>query len=144
MTMTTRTRIATTIIAASALAATHYGQAMNVMEFGRTGKLWHWGAVAAFGFALRSVALVNRWWALFPAAMPGAVTFYLYRLTDYSTPWDSESIGSPSQPVLYVVLLLLGSGFYAAVLSIGFLPRLAWDAARRRLSRRSRVPSLRG
>jgi hypothetical protein len=143
--MTTRTRIAITAAAALALAVTHYGQAMNVTDFGQTRDLWAWGNAAAFGFALLAVVLVNRWWALLPAAIPSAVTFYLYTFTDYSTPWDSEGLVFPSQPIFYAVVLLFVVGFHAAVLSIGFLLRPVWRAARRLwISRRGRVPSLRG
>jgi FtsH-binding integral membrane protein len=145
MTITTRTRVAITVLAALALAATHYGQAMHVADPGQARDLWDWSALAAYVLAVIGVFLVDRWWALLPAAAPTAVTFYLYNFTGYSTPWDSESIGSPSQPVFYAVLLLIGIGIQAAILSIGFLPRRVWDwGHRRRVSHRGRVPSPRG
>jgi len=129
--MTTRTRIAITIASAAALAVTDYGQAMSVTDFGLQRDLWSWGTLAATGLAVIGVSLVNRWWALLPAAVPSAVIFYLYSFTDYSTPWDSEGLIFPGQPIFYLVVLLFVVGFYAAVLSIGFLPRLVWRAGRR-------------
>ena len=139
--MSTRTRVAITVASALALAVTHYGQAMNATDFGQTRDLWTWGSMAAFGFALLAVVLVDRWWALLPAVIPSAVTFYLYSFTGYSTPWDSEGLVFSSQPIIYAVVLLLVVGFHAAVLSIGFLPRLVWDAGRRiRAGHRGRAP----
>jgi hypothetical protein len=143
--MTTRTRVAITAASALALAVTHYGTAMNVTDFGQARDLWAWGNVATFAFALLAVVLVNRWWALLPAAVPSAVTFYLYTFTDYSTPWDSEGLVFPSQPIFYAAVLLFVVGLHAAVLSIGFLPRPAWRAGRRLwISHRGRLPSPRG
>lgn len=125
--MTTRTRIGITAVAALALGVATYGAAMSPP--GRD--IWEWSELAAFGLALVAVFLVNRWWALLPAFVPSAVTFYLYTFTSYSTPWDSESIGNPDQPVTYAILLLFVVALEAAVLSIGFLLRLVWNAGRR-------------
>jgi hypothetical protein len=145
MTMTTRTRVAITLAATLAVAATEYGKAMSVTDFGLRGDLWDWGGLAAFAFALVGVSLVNRWWALLPAVAPSAVTFYLYSFTDYSTPWDSEGLVFPSQPVFYAAALLFAAGLYAAVLAVGFLPRPIWRGGRRLwLSHRGRAPSPRG
>jgi K+-sensing histidine kinase KdpD len=129
--MTGRTRIAITLAAALALAVAHYGQAMHVADPGSARDLWDYGVVAAYVVAIVGVALVDRWWALLPAFVPGAVTFYLYNFTSYSTPWDSESVGDLNEPIAYAVLLLLAAGIQVAVLSIGFLPRRVWDVGRR-------------
>jgi ABC-type dipeptide/oligopeptide/nickel transport system permease subunit len=129
--MTTRGRIAIVLAAALALAATKYGQAMSVTDFGLQRDVWDWGALAAFAFALVGVVLVNRWWALLPAVAPSAVTFYLYSFTDYSTPWDSEGLIFPSVPLFYAAVLIFAVGLSAAVLAIGFLPRPLWRAGRR-------------
>jgi hypothetical protein len=126
--MTTRTKIAITVASALALAITNYGQAMSVTDFGLQQDLWDWGALAATLLAVVGVSLVNRWWALLPAAIPSAVTYYLYSFTDYSTPWDSEGLIYPSQPFIYAAVLLFVVGLHAAVLSIGFLPRPVWRA----------------
>lgn len=124
--MTTRTRIGVTLFSALALGVAQYGNAWSVGAPGSERDIWHWSLLAAYALAVIGVSLVDRWWALLPAVAPVAVTFYLYNLTSYSTPWDSESIGNPSEPVFYAVLLLLGIALQAAVLSIGFLPRRAW------------------
>jgi hypothetical protein len=133
--MTSRTRIAITIASALALGVSHYGSAWSVGTPGLERDIWDWSVLAAYAFALATVALVDRWWALLPAAVPTAVTFYLYNLTDYSTPW--ETIGSPSEPVAYAFLLLIGVAVQAAMLSIGFLPRRVWQWGRR--ARRSQA-----
>jgi glucan phosphoethanolaminetransferase (alkaline phosphatase superfamily) len=130
--MTTRTLFGITLASALALAVAHYGQAMTIVSQGPDHTLWHWGVIAAYVFAIFAVVLVDRWWALLPAVVPIAVSFYLYNLTDYSTPWDSESIGNPSEPVSYAFLLLLGTALQMAVLSIGFIPRRVWRLSRGR------------
>jgi hypothetical protein len=124
--MTTRTRIGITVIAALALGVTEYGARMSPP--GRD--IWEWSELAAYGLAVAAVFLVNRWWALLPAAVPSAVTFYLYTFTSYSTPWDNESLGNPDQPVTYAIVLLFVVAFEAAVLSVGFLLRWIWNAVR--------------
>jgi hypothetical protein len=139
--MTTRTRIGITLASALALGVARYGNAMNIAASTPASEIWRWGVLAAFGLAIVGVFLVDRWWALLPAVVPSAVTFYLYVLTDYSTPWDSESIGNPSEPVTYAFLLILGIALQAAVLSIGFLPRRAWRLGHR-LNRSTRTPRL--
>jgi hypothetical protein len=136
--MTTRTRIAITFVSALALGVTHYGSAWSVGAPGLERDIWDWSVLAAYALAVVGVFLVDRWWALFPALIPATVSFYLYNLTDYSTPWDSESIGSPSQPVFYAILLLLGIALQAAMLSIGFLPRRVWHVGQR-LGRSARL-----
>ena len=143
--MSTRTRIAITAASALALGAANYGQAMNIANFGLERDLWTWGLIGAFGIAIVAVFLVNRWWVLVLGAVPSAVAFYLYSFTDYSTPWDSEGLIFPSQPVFYAAVLLLLSGFYAVVLAIGLVLRWFWDAGRSVwFSRRDRAPSPRG
>lgn len=145
MRMNTPARIAIVAVAALALAVTDYGQAMNITKEGLQRELWDWGTLAAYVLAVVGVCLVDRWWALLPAAAPIAVTFYLYNFTGYSTPWDSESLGSPSEPVSYAMLLLFSIALHAAFLSIGFLPRRVWNVGRRMwVSRRGRLPSPRG
>jgi hypothetical protein len=129
--VTTRTRIAITVACTLALAGTAYGDAMQIGDFGPQGEIWHWSFLAACGLAIVGAFVVYRWWALLPALAPGAVTFYLYEFTAYSTPWDSESVGNPNEPVGYAVLLLFVSAFFAAAFSIGLLLRFAWDAGRR-------------
>jgi hypothetical protein len=129
--MTTRTRIAITLASALVLGVAHYGSAMTVATPGSARDFWDVGVVVAYAIAILAVCLVDRWWALLPAAAPTAVAFYLYNFTDYSTPWDSESIGNPSQPVFYVFLLLLGIAIQAAMISVGFLPRRIWLLGRR-------------
>ena len=128
--MTTRIRFGITLASTLALGVAHYGQAMSIETPAHGQGLWGWGILAATALAIVGVALVDRWWALLPAAVPSAVSFYLYHLTNYSTPWDSESIGNPSEPVFYVFLLLLGIALQAAVLALGFLLRRAWLWAR--------------
>lgn len=124
--MSTRTRIGITVLAALALGVTEYGARMSPPG----PDIWERSELAAFGLAFVAVFLVNRWWALLPAAVPSAVTFYLYTFTSYSTPWDNESIGDPSQPFTYAIVLLFIVAFEAAVLSIGFLLRWIWNAVR--------------
>jgi hypothetical protein len=134
--MSTRTRVAITLAVALGLAVTGLGRAWSVADPGLERDIWSWSTLAVEALAIVGVFLVDRWWALLPAVVPTAVTFYLYNFTAYSTPWDSESIGSPSEPVAYAVLLLIAIALHAAVLSIGFLPRRVWGGGRRlRLSR---------
>jgi hypothetical protein len=125
--MTTRYRIGITLASAVALGVTQYGSAWSIGTPGLERDIWDGSVLAAYALALIGVFLVDRWWALLPAVVPAAVGLYLYNLTDYSTPWDSESIGSPSQPVVYAILVLLGIALEAAMLSIGFLPRRLWQ-----------------
>jgi hypothetical protein len=141
--MTTRTRVAITVVAAIALGVTQYGSTWTAGDPGLGRDLWGWSVLAAYGFAIVAVFLVDRWWALLPALAPLAAHIYIYNFTDYVYPWASESItvSGPSAIVLFVIAI----GIQAVVLSIGFLPRRVWDAGRRiRISRRGRVPSPRG
>lgn len=126
--MTTRTRLGITLASTLALAVTQYGQAMNIANPGLERDIWDWSVLAAYALALIGVALVNRWWALLPAAVPMAVNYYLYNFTDYSTPWDSESIHVTG--LVAVVLVIFAIAVQAGFLSLGFLLRRAWLWAR--------------
>lgn len=126
--MTTRTRFGITLASALALAVTHYGQAMNIATPGLERQIWDWSVLAAYALALVGVALVNRWWALLPAVVPMAVNYYLYNFTDYSTPWDSESIQVTG--LVGLILLIFVIAVQAGFLSLGFLLRRAWLWAR--------------
>jgi K+-sensing histidine kinase KdpD len=130
--MTTRTRIGITLASALVLGVTHYGQAMTIVSQGPDHSLWRWAVIAGYALAIVAVAVVDRWWALLPAAVPMAVSFYLYNLTDYSTPWDSESLGNPGEPVTYAFLLLFATALQMAALSIGLIPRRVWRLVRGR------------
>jgi len=79
------------------------------------------------------VFLVYRWWALLPAIAPAAVILYLQIMTDYVEPWHGDAIGSidfSGQPVLYVLVAIVGIALQAAVLSVGLLLRAAWERVR--------------
>jgi len=127
--MTTRTRFGITLASALALGVASYGQAMSIATPGLERQIWDWSVLAAYALALVGVALVNRWWALLPALVPMAVKNFLYNFTDYSTPWESESIHLPV--ILGLVLLVLVIAVQAGFLSLGFLLRRAWLWARR-------------
>ncbi len=130
--MSTRVRVAIILASAVALGVTAYGNAWAILPPGSDREVWGIAVAAALVLAIVAVFLVDRWWALLPAVGPIAVSFYLYNLTGYSTPWDSESIGTPSEPIFYGVLLVLGIALHAAVLSIGLLLRRLWDVRPRR------------
>jgi len=127
--MTTRTRIGITLASALLLGLTHYGRAMSIGARDLEGEIWNWSVLAASALALLGVALVNRWWALFPAVVPMAVNVYLYNLTGYSTPWESESIHLTAAG--YLILAPLAIALHAGFLSLGFLLRRAWQWGQR-------------
>jgi hypothetical protein len=126
--MTTRTRFGITLASALALAVTNYGQAMNIATPGLERQLWDWSVLGAYALALVGVALVNRWWALLPSVVPMGVNYYLYNFTDYSTPWESESIHLSG--LIGLVLAIFAIAIQAGFLSLGFLLRRAWLWAR--------------
>ncbi len=130
--MTDRSRVAITVVTTLALGAFTYGHAFAVSPPGVLRDVWE-GSWAIYGLAILGVFLVYRWWALLPAIAPAAVTVYLYNMTDYVAPWREESIGPTSfsdEPVLYVMLVIVGVLLEAAVLSIGLLLRAAWEWVR--------------
>lgn len=132
--MTTRTRVAITVGSAAALAVAGYGETWSALEPEPARHIWGLALLASYGLAIVAVALVDRWWALLPVLAPLATNIYIQNFTDYVYPWQSESI-HPGW-ALSIVLLVLWIGLQAAVLSIGFLPRRVWGAARRpRMSR---------
>lgn len=127
--MTTRTRVAITVASAVALAVTQYGEG-SVRSLGDPGlerDIWGGSVLAAYGLAVVGVFFVNRWWALLPALVPMATGLYLEYLTDYTYPWESESI-RPSGRLGFLVLPFFSIAFFAAMLSIGLLARRVWDA----------------
>lgn len=128
--MTTRTRIAITVVSALALGVTHYGSTWTAGDPGLARDIWNWSAPVAYALAIAAVALVDRWWALLPVLAPFAVGLYIELGTDYVSPWASEEIRASSTGG-YIVLAALGIGLQVAVLSIGFLPRRVWRAGRR-------------
>jgi hypothetical protein len=51
-------------------------------------------------------------------------------MTDYVAPWREEPIGPTGfsdEPVLYVMLVIVGILLEAAVLSVGLLLRATWE-----------------
>lgn len=133
--MSTRTRVAITVASAAALAITHYGSVWTNGDPGLAPQLWNWSVLAAYALTVVAVFLVDRWWALLPALAPFAAGLYIECLTDYVSPWASEEV-TLSAGGGYFVLVGIGIGLQAAFLSIGFLPRRVWAAARRpRISR---------
>jgi len=125
--MTTRTRVAITVASAVALAVTQYGSVASLGDPGLERDIWGWSVLAAYGLAVLGVFFVNRWWALLPALAPMATGLHLEYLTDYTYPWESESI-RPSGRLGFLVLPFFSIAFFAAMLSIGLLARRVWDA----------------
>lgn len=124
--MTTRTRMAITLASAAALAVTKYGQTWSVLEPGPAQPIWGGAILAAYVLAVVAVALVDRWWALLPVLAPLATSLYIQNFTDFVYPPQREEIHLGL--AVSIVVLVLGIGLQAAVLSIGFLPRRVWGA----------------
>jgi hypothetical protein len=143
--MRTRTRIAITVASALVLGVTEYGRSWTAGDPGLAPDLWQWGAAAAYALAIVGVAIVKRWWALAPALAPTVSLLYLESFTDYAPPPSQEREPLVLPLPFVIVVFCLQVALQAAVLAIGFLLRLLWDAGRRRcVSRRGRAPSLRG
>jgi hypothetical protein len=131
--MTNRSRVAITLTTALVLGASTYGHAFEISLPGVLQNIWDHSNLVIDGLAVLGVFLVYRWWALLPAIAPTAVIVYLHTMTDYVEPWHGDAIGSigfSDQPVLYVLLVIVGVLLRAAVLSIGLLLRAAWERAR--------------
>jgi hypothetical protein len=128
--MSTRTRIAITVASTLAVGAASYGGRYGITLPGLLEDPL--GKSFLFVYALAAIVafFVNRWWALLPAAAPAAVTFYLYNLTDYSTPWDSEGIGPWNGPFIYGFLVLLGICMMAVPFAFALGARRLWDRFR--------------
>jgi hypothetical protein len=127
--MNTRTRIAITLASALALAVTAYGRTLTSVSLGMAHEIWGWASLAAYALAVIAVALVNRWWALLPAAVPMAVSAYIYNLTDFSTPWENESLHPTA--AAWLILVPIAVALQAAFFSLGFLLRGIWHWGRR-------------
>jgi hypothetical protein len=127
--MTTRTRIGITLASALALGVTSYGRTMTSVSFGTTHEIWGWALLAANLLAVIAVAVANRWWALLPAAVPTAVSAYIFNLTDFSTPWENESLHPI--PAAWLILGPVAITLQAALFSLGFLLRRIWVWGRR-------------
>jgi hypothetical protein len=128
--MDTRTRIGITLASGLALGVTAYGSTLTSAEPGMTPhQIWHWAAFGAYALALIAVALVDRWWALLPVAVPMAVSVYIYSATDFSTPWENESLHPTT--AAWFVLVPVAIALQAAFLSLGFLLRRIWLWGRR-------------
>ena len=130
--MTNRSRVAISLATALVLGASTYGNALDISLPGVLQDIWDHGWVID-GLAILGVFLVYRWWALLPAIAPAAVILYLQIMTDYVEPWHGDAIGSidfSGQPVLYVLVAIVGIALQAAVLSVGLLLRAAWERVR--------------
>ncbi len=138
--MTDRSRVAVTLATALALGAFTYGSAFNISPPGVLGDIWDRSGLVIYGLSVLGVFLVYRWWALLPAIAPIAVTLYIYTMTDHVDPWQSESIGSPDEPIGYAFLLIVGILLQAAFLALGLLLRAAWEWWMRSGRRGSSLP----
>jgi hypothetical protein len=127
--MTTHTRIGITLASALAIGVTSYGRTLTSVSFGTEHEIWGWAVLTAYAFALIAVALIDRWWALLPAVVPMAVSFYIYNLTDFTTPWESESLHPTTAAWFFLVPVAIA--LQAAFLSLGFLLRRIWLWGRR-------------
>ncbi len=131
--MTNRSRVAITLATARVLGASAYGHAFNISPPGVLQDIWDHSNWIINGLAILGVFLVYRWWALLPAIAPAAVIVYLQSMTDYVEPWHGDAIGTfdfSDQPVLYVLVVIVGIALQAAVLSVGLLLRAAWERVR--------------
>ena len=131
--MTNRSRVAITLATALMLGAEAYGHAFNISLPGALRGIWDHSNLVIYGLAILGVFLVYRWWALLPAIAPAAVIVYLQSMTDYVEPWHGDAIGHfdfSDQPVLYVLVVIVGITLQAAVLSVGLLLRAAWERVR--------------
>lgn len=131
--MTNRSRVAVTVATALVLGASAYLDAVDASLPGVVQDIWDHGSWMIDGLAIIGVFLVYRWWALLPAIAPAAVMIYLQSMTDYVEPWHGDAIGTidfSGQPVLYVLLAIVGTALRAAVLSVGLLLRRAWERVR--------------
>lgn len=127
--MTDRVRVAITLATGLLLGAFFYGQAVNVSPPGVLNDIWE-SAIFGFtvlGLAVFAVSLVYRWWALLPAIAPAAVYVYLYKFTDYDSPWSEDIWEGLSDDPLFALLVGLMIGLSAALLSVGLLLRAAWE-----------------
>jgi hypothetical protein len=137
--MTDRSRVAITLATALLLGASAYGHSFAISLPGALQGIWNASGGVVYLLAIVGVFAVYRWWALLPAIAPLAVTVYLYNLTDYVSPWRDESVGTLESPVVYILLLIVGLGVQAVVLSVGLLLRAAWEWVRSR-NRKSALP----
>jgi hypothetical protein len=131
--MTNRSRVAITLATALVLGASTYGYAFDISLPGVLQDIWDHSNWMIDGLAILGVFLVYRWWALLPAIAPAAVIVYLQNMTDYVEPWHGDAIGTfdfSDQPVLYVLVVIVGIALQAAVLSVGLLLRAAWERVR--------------
>jgi hypothetical protein len=131
--MTNRSRVAITLATALVLGASTYGHAFDLSLPGVLQDIWDHSNWMIDGLAILGVFLVYRWWALLPAIAPVAVIVYLQSMTDYVEPWHGDAIGTfdfSGQPVLYVLVVIIGIALQAAVLSVGLLLRTAWERVR--------------
>jgi hypothetical protein len=131
--MTNRSRVAITLATALVLGADAYGHAFDISLPGALQGIWEHSNWVIDGLAILSAFLVYRWWALLPAIAPAAVIVYLQSMTDYVEPWHGDAIGTfdfSDQPVLYVLVVIVGIALQGAVLSVGLLLRAAWERVR--------------
>lgn len=131
--MTNRSRVGITLATALVLGASTYGHAFDTSLPGALQGIWDHSNWVTYGLAVLGVFLVHRWWALLPAIAPAAVMVYLQNMTDYVEPWHGDAIGPvgfSDQPVLYVLVVIVGIILQAAALSVGLPLRAAWDRVR--------------
>jgi hypothetical protein len=131
--MTNRSRVAITLATALMLGADAYGHAFDISLPGALQGIWDHSNWVIDGLAILGVFLVYRWWALLPAIAPAAVLVYIQNMTDYVEPWHGDAIDPirfSDQPVLYVLVVIVGIALQVAVLSVGLLLRAAWERVR--------------